>query len=243
LVEDEAILDRLNSRAEGEVYRVTLSDEWDDRFPGIVSYNDVNLQLARFPNKGLTRAVDTDATSFRTDDPIDGDKWADEFELSGEMFIEGHIIAAEFNERDEVADVTSDGRITYATLRDVDPRASRGSKLFINNVLAELDIPGEFYYDRLWNDLFIWPVTPLSSNPDIRVGADFELIIGEDLDFLSFENIHFQDNGLWRGDNPRHMVLLEGDNLEVAGSHFRNSLARVEFGRGQDRTLSAFWSV
>lgn len=229
LVDDAASLQRLSENARGKVYRVVLDDSWDPRFPGIMSYNDERQEVARFPNIGYTRILDLDSDSFKTFDSFNADRWAAELETGSTMYIRGHIKSQEFIERDTVAAVSDDGRITFSTLRDVPQGSSsnRGPSLYIYNVLAELDTPGEFYYDQSSNELFLWPVTPLSTGPEIRIGGHYELINGVDQAYIRFENIHFQDTGLHDAVTVKHMVVLRGKGLQIVGNDFRNGQARA----------------
>jgi len=246
LITDTATLNRLPQTARGKVYRAKLDDSWDQRFPGVVSYNDVRQELARFPNIGFTRPIEITSDSFKTFEGIDGPLWAQELAAGGEMFIRGHIIAQEFIERDTVAAVSNDGRITFSELRDI-PNSGRGPKLYIFNVLAALDTPGEYYYDKTLNELYLWPVTPLSTDPEIRVGGNFEAINGTDQAYLRFEGIHFQDNGLQDGGSVRHLLVLRGKGLQLIGNHFRNSRAgatvRLTDGHSNQLRSNDFYDV
>jgi len=231
-VTDSASLNRLKENARNNVFRVRLNDSnWRSRFvggfhEGMISYNGKALMRATFPNKGLDTVTNivSSGNSFKTTTPINATRWRNEFNRSGDMVVLGHLRSDEFGDTATVTSVNADGRIVIDS-NDLD-RAGR--KLRVVNVLAELDMPGEWYYDRISNDLYLWPVASLNLNPEIRVGGSFIMINTSDVNYWTFRNIKFQDNG---GDNtfsgPNELIHWRGDNCLFGGCHFRNSSARV----------------
>jgi len=76
--------------------------------------------------------------------------------------------------------VDADGRIHFENFTQL---TSRTRRVRILNVLAELDMPGEWYYDAVSKDFYIWPLAALNLQPDIRVGGNFEMLNANELEY------------------------------------------------------------
>ena len=232
-VADAASRDRLKPAARDRVRRARLNDaDWQARMPGnrnlgMVSWNGQALQLAQVPNKGLLYAENARADgSFSLEGGIDNARWRREWTRLGDMTVIGHPQADEFEARLAVTSVGSDGRISFG--QNLPKFRGNGRKLKVVNVLAELDMPGEWFYDKRAGQFYVWPLTGFDASTDLRVGGQFELIQASDVNFWSFENLYWQDvGGTGDGDGPGNLASFSGDNLYFAGNVFRNANSRV----------------
>jgi Carbohydrate binding module (family 6) len=228
-------LNLLHPSARGKVYVANLAGtdfpsrfdranspaDWGMAEYGQMSYNGSLLQLARYPNKGWTSIKDVTGKSFKPYFAIDGAAWKREFDRTKRMRISGHLSTQDFEKIDAVGAIANDSTITFSTINDFSQIGGIGKKLRILNVLYDLDIPGEWYFDKGTQKLYLYPVAALSLNPDIRVGANHAAITGAGLSYLTFRDLIFQDT------NADPLIRLDGDHITLGGSTIRNVSTRA----------------
>ena len=59
------------------------------------------------------------------------------------------------------------GRWSSSAARKPPWRSAAGDRYFVENILEELDSPGEWYLDRAGRKLYLWPKTPLTSESQV----------------------------------------------------------------------------
>ncbi len=229
LVTDGGSVGRLHAAANGKVFRARLTgDDWKNRFAsGMVSWNGNFQRLAQFPNKSIieTRELTTGTVrSFKLIQAFDDAKWRAEVARGNPVTVTGHLDGGpEFFASERLTAVGADERLT------IEGAGGFGSgytpRVRVVNLLAELDQPGEWYYDPQAEQFYIWPITPVTGEPEIRVGSNYDLINSKGgANFITFQNLIFQDigGGAFNG------IGMEGcDYVQFIGNTFRNSVARA----------------
>jgi hypothetical protein len=177
-VEDTEILHRFDAAARGHVLAVDLKALGVTDFGAVaengkrceVLFNDKPLTLARWPNEGFVKIAEVTggeriSSNGESGDKVgkftyDGDRpgrWAGETDiwLHGYWFWDW----AEQYQRVETIDAKT------RTIRLEKPYHyygyRKGQRYYAVNVLAELDLPGEWYLDRRSGVLYIWPPEPM----------------------------------------------------------------------------------
>jgi len=176
LVDDPAILDRLEPQARGQVYQADL------RALGVTDlgeiqganrlelfFDDQPMTLARWPNADFVRIVDlvggepVDVRGTKGDMVprfmYEGDRpkrWAGE----KDVWMHGYWFWDWSDQRQKVESIDADARIISL----VGPPHVYGYRVgqwyYALNLLCELDTPGEYYVDRETGLLYFWPPRP-----------------------------------------------------------------------------------
>ncbi len=132
----------------GNIYKTTVSESVVQLF-----CNDKRQTLARYPNTGYARFDKVNSsTSFESDD-IGSTDW------TGGM---AHMRVKHWTFGSKKITSCNNGAITIASAPHYTPKVGWG--FFINNHIAALDAPGEWYYDSSDNTLYFW--TPNGDSPD-----------------------------------------------------------------------------
>jgi hypothetical protein len=233
-VADPTVLQRLDPSARGQVWQTDLAALGITDLEGInsagsyrsdpgleVFFQDQPMTLARYPNSGymkIASALDASGkpasgivtapeSRFVCDDPRP-DRWGQEKGI----WLHGFWVY-------DWADL----RIP---LGDVDPAAHTlklahrcglrsGQWFYAENVLPELDRPGEWYLDRNRSILYFWPPATLSSGK-VVVSLVRDLLRLTDVSHVAFRGL------LVEAGRGSAIVVKGGTNVRVVASTFRN---------------------
>lgn len=91
-----------------------------------------------------------------------------------------------------------------------------GDRYFVQNLLAELDAPGEWYYDRSEARLYFWPPADLASG-EVEIPLTESLILAESATGLTLRGLTFEDCA------GTAVVLKDCAGCLVAGCTIRNT--------------------
>ena len=205
-VTDPKILERLAPNARGNVLQADLRtlgiiDFGEVEGSGLeLFFNDKPMTLARWPNDGFIKIVDVVGG-----DPVDvrgtkGDKigkfvyegdrpkgWGEE----NDLWVHGYWFWDWSDQRHKVESIDREHRV-ISVLPPYHGYGYRvGQWFYALNLLAELDMPGQWYLDRETGILYFWPPTPLEQgHPTVSVIN--RLVTMENVEYVSFHNITFE---------------------------------------------------
>ncbi len=237
-VTDSAVLQRLDPAAADKVFQADLQTlgitDWEgignartyQSDPGLqLFFQDQPMTLARYPNTGYLRIADVfDANGvaasgrantaegrFVCDDPRPA-RWAGEkgIWLHGFWVYDWADLRLPLGAVDPAARTISLGA---GSGRSFDLR--KGQWFYAENVLPELDSPGEWYLDRDAGILYFWPPAPLDTGKTV-VSVVRDLIR---LDGVS--HVIFRGLGIEAGRGSA-VVVRGGSNVRVVASTIRN---------------------
>jgi len=191
--------------------------------PMELSVNNRIMQLARWPNSGYAKsgkAIDSTQFSYTTSRP---DKWSEEKDAwtlgywkVGWAELYSPIVKVDTLKKTIIIGNKSDNR--------------KGSLTTIGNnrnwcglnILAELDIPGEYYIDREHKRLYVYP----PENIDFRSSEIMLSLLGENresiIEAADLKNVTFKNISL---EKSRYgaLSISNGDNITLDGCVFRNT--------------------
>jgi len=238
-VKDQAVLERLDPRARGNMYQADLKTlgitDWQginnarvyQSDPGLeLFFGDKPMTLARYPNEGYmhikaalnaegkpesaSKIVNVSNPRFISDDPRPA-RWVNE----KEVWLHGFWVWdwADLRVPLGTVDVASN---TISFAGDSMKHGIRtGQWFYAENVLCELDSPGEWYLDRQSGILYFWPPAPLSSGRAI-VSTVRDLFQLHDTSHITFRRLTVEDG---RGSG---FVIKGGNNVRIVGCTIRN---------------------
>lgn len=195
-----------------------------------VTFRNQPMTLARWPNQGFAKIATTPdgekGLSFTVKD-ANLKAWKDEPDLiaTGYLF---------YNWADATIPIKSidiaNGRITLTTPNP--PYGIKaGQRVYIQNMLAELDQPGEWYLDKVKGILYFWPPQSLHDN-EVEVSMLEKLLVTDKSSYISISGITFQSA---RGDA---ITVRGGQHVSIAYSVIRNIGNRGAVISGQDNGLT-----
>ena len=177
-VSDPVVRERLDPKARGHVLQVDLKsqkirDYGDLKTGGAkLFFNDQPMTIARWPNKGFTHIQDiTDESPheshgrkgsrvgkfyYETDRP---DRWAGE----SDIWLHGYWFWDWADSYERIASVDPKKNLITLAKPDHNYGFLKGQRYYALNVLAELDVPGEWRLDRARGQLFFWPPSSVQS--------------------------------------------------------------------------------
>ena len=206
-----------------------------------LSFSGRMLRLARWPNKGyahIGKLHDKGAVyahgrtkgsppSFSHEKPIGAifsprepasSAWADEFARTKSMFVQGFLAYDWYKTTDEVARIDGEKiqllgyyRYPVASTHEKIPRRFR-----LLNVLCELDSPGQWYFDKDSQRLFLWPPATFDATTSISVWSTATLIHLKGVSHVLVRGITFES---CRGQPIR---IEGGTGNLIAGCTIRN---------------------
>jgi hypothetical protein len=244
-VTDRAVLARLPEAARSHVLQADLakqgiSDYGKQARHGIgnfnvptaleVSYRNQPMTLARWPNRGFAK-IDTlpdgeKGLSFIVKD-ANLKAWRDEPDLiaTGYWFQNWADTTIPIKAMDLATQ-----RITLT-----EPAPTYGLKIgqsvFFQNILAELDQPGEWYLDKAHGLIYFWPPESLKVN-EVEVSMLEKLLVIDKSSYIRISGITFQSA---RGDA---ITVRGGQHVSIANSVIRNIGNRGAVVSGQDNGLT-----
>lgn len=269
-VSDEEIKARLNDEIEDKVYVADLSElfsEFDEYHTGYfggdaVNYyqfyhNNSEMVLARFPDTGYMSGKIPEGSEIKITIP------QQKFELwknSGSTVrVNGYPQYDWAYARTYVTDFDTEN--SAIDLYQVGFKASDRNKIYVFDILEELDAPGEWYIDREAKKLYYYPEKGISKTDIFEISNMKKQIIDisgiENVSFEGFEfektrydaiygtncsNINIENCGF--ADIGRDAVNISGENIVVSGCNFKNIGGRgVTISGGDNDTLTESGNV
>lgn len=237
-VTDPAVLSRLPADARGKVYQVDLKANGVTDFQGIndtgryhsdpgleVFFDDRPLTLARYPNTGymhIAAALDaagqpksgivtTPTGAFVCADPRPA-RWVKERGL----WLHGFWVRDWADERIPLGSIDPASHIIrFAGKPGRTYRIRKGQWFYAENVLPELDSPGEWYLNGEAGLLYLWPPAPLSSGR-LVVSVVRDLFQLHDVSHVTFSHL------LVEAGRGNAFTVTGGTNVRIVGCTLRN---------------------
>jgi hypothetical protein len=237
-VTDPALLERLDPAARGQVFQANLRALGLTDLQGIgqarvyqsdpgleLFFQDRPMTLARYPNTGymhLAEVLDANGAPasdrantpegrFVCDDPRPA-RWVRERDI----WLHGFWVWDWADERIPLGSIdpaTHTLRLAPQPGRSYELR--KGQWFYAENVLPELDSPGEWYLDRDTGLLYFWPPAPLAAGAAV-VSVVRDLFRLRDVSHVSFRRLCIEAG---RGSA---FVIQGGSNVRVIGCTLRN---------------------
>ena len=286
LVEDEATLARIHESAHGKVMVVDVPEAAKVCFPGdgelgMISMDGYLLTLSQWPNRGYNHIgsiLDAGPTTrwlkpgeepapYSKEKP-NGGKFTfkeqvspllqKEFERSGEMLAQGYFHNDWYFQNEPVGSIEGDvvGLLHHTRYGIVNQIKSMPRRVRLVNVLCELDEQGEWYYDKVDNKLFVWPIkgfTPGKSKLFALGGEKLQaadglqeyggvvstslggaaLVTLQDTSYITFRDLTFENTG------NQAIGISGGEYNLIAGCTIRNGLNKgITIGGGKHNGIT-----
>ncbi|WP_010177856.1 T9SS type A sorting domain-containing protein [Aquimarina agarilytica] len=245
-VTDAGTLNRLNDRAKKNVYEIAVKQKaiqelLEQPFTQL-SMDDIMIHIARFPNIGyahidvnsinnssekinkIGHGSQVNGASFKLFEKFNANQWSKELNTNNRVRVTGYYSADWLKENSPIASVASSGsiRLKNGSRYGLKNRGSkRPLRLYITNMLYELDEPGEWFYDTNKKKIFIWPLhNKITNTSKIGVWAGPKLIHIKNAKNIKIQNFTVQHVSKGsRGDGV--IDIRNSESCEVAGVKFR----------------------
>ena len=245
-ITDANLLNRLHTRAQNSVFSMNINQS------DIISLlentrihmtmDDILLTVARFPNIGYAHMnlntidnsqekVNVNGTptnpkgaKFKLHESFNTAKWQAELERNKQASISGFYSADWWVDNSRIYSVGGDGNIHLmdGSRYGVKKRHSSQNRMYIKRMLCEIDEPGEWYYDTKDRRLYLWPMTPITSNSRIGLMAGVDFIKINNGSNIKIQKMTIQNVGNG-GSGKAVITISDGSNkCEVAGVTMRN---------------------
>jgi len=136
--------------------------------------------------------------------------------------IVGYISADWWKEHIGIHSCDSSGRIR---LKDAGRYGFRDhprgweNRMFVKFLLCEIDTPGEWAYDSITNQLYVWPRSPITSSTSIKAGTATGFIDLQSVSHVWIENFTIE------GVQSNTSIKIQNcSNIKVGGCTVRNSV-------------------
>jgi hypothetical protein len=238
-VTDPQVLARLDPSARGKVVVADLPASGVTDLQGInsasvyqsdpgleVFFQDKPMTLARYPNAGymhIKSALDADGnpkppsaivttpgSKFICDDPRPA-RWANEKDI----WLHGFWTYDWADSRIPLGSVDAATNTISLGAGNAAYGIRTGQWFYAQNVLPELDTPGEWYVDRDSSKLYFWPPAPLSAGK-VMVSSVRDLIRLDNVSHVTFRGLMVEAG---RGTA---MLIKGGTNVRAVACTFRN---------------------
>jgi len=227
---DQAILKRLSPEARGKVLQADLgalgiTDFGEVKGGGLeLFFEDKPMMLARWPNEEFVRIADlvggapVDVRGTKGDKIgkffYEGDRpkrWDEE----NDVWVHGYWFWDWSDQRHKVESIDTERRIISVVPPYHGYGYRKGQWFYGLNILAELDLPGEWYLDRETGILYFWPPTPIEQgNPTVSVIQT--LVTMEDVAHVTFRGLTFE------AARGTAVTISGGTRNRIAGCTLRN---------------------
>ena len=237
-VDDPIILNRLDQAARGNVYQADLKANGISDFQGInnaatyqsdpgleLFFNDKPMTLARYPNTGYMKigdvfnsngvvesgeAANSDGRFICNDSRIE--RWAGD----RGVWMHGFWFYDWADQRIPMALVNTDKHIISLNIgQGAGYGLRRGQWFYAENIMSELDSPGEWYLDRDTGILYFWPPEPLTTGRVVVSTLRDPIRLNNASDII-FRGLTIEDG---RGTA---VTINGGSNVQMIGCTIRN---------------------
>jgi hypothetical protein len=241
-VKDPAILKRLPAAAHAHVVQVNLNDHGIRDYGTFKSrgfsrplapaalelfYNNVPMTLARWPNVDYTEITDIPRTGTKNDGwgtPVakveEGFVFVSDrlkkWQWPQDIWIHGYWCWDWANSYERIAHLNpASGRIKTAKPYGM-YGFRKGQRFFFQNILEELDSPGEWYLDRDTGVLYFWPPGPLHSESVVVSLMETPMISIDGASYVTFEHLTFE------ACRAQAITMRQGTHNRIASCILRN---------------------
>jgi len=232
-VRDAAVLNRLEPAAKGKLLQADLSALGVDDLGQVppngkraeLFFNGRPLVLARWPNEDFVRIASVIGGKPIKVHGISGD-------AVGKFTYEGDRPARWAGQQDVWLQGYWfwDWADAYQRVESIDPQARsitlaapyhhygyrKGQRFYAENVLAELDTPGEWYVDRRSKTLYLWPPEPIEKAEVLFSVLEQPLVVLRETSHVEIRDLVLEAG---RGDGAH---VIGGQGNRVAGCTIRN---------------------
>lgn len=248
-VTDANVLKRMPRNARTEVLQFDLSAAGIDYTDSdeIVPYLYVNNSLktmSRYPNEGFLKATAATGTLSFTYSDIDISKW----ETAKDMYICGSTGATYFW-------YTFPASVEGSTIT-ANRKVRKNTEFFVENLIEELDVPGEYAIDRENDILYYYPAEDLktskieitsflknavemtNTNNVIFDGLTFEKIGGKAFNIVNAENVYIKNCNI-NYIQGSQAIYFKGNESKITDNTFYGCAGNViTFHGGSVKTLT-----
>ncbi|NMH88362.1 T9SS type A sorting domain-containing protein [Flavivirga algicola] len=239
---------RIKTEVVNKVYSTTITDSdlsnlLNLRFMNI-SIDDEMIRLSRFPNEGLAlidknntlelsetpgatgTASNPKGAGFKLDNhfSFNSDAWEAEIIRNGKIDFWGNISADWVREKiNPLATVKFNGdhiRGIHGTRYGIDSHHSP-PRVHFTNILYELDMPGEWYFDDIDNILYIYPYKNITPQNTISVWGGSMLVTMSGVEDITIERMTIQHLAKGSGGDGAINVRDNSSNVHINGITFR----------------------
>ncbi len=205
-VSNRDLLARLDEKARGHVYQADLKALGINDFGSLkqggleLYFNGRPMTLARWPNQGFVKIVDVvKGKPFKvhgkSGDRIgkfvyEGDRprrWQNE----DSIWLHGFWFWDWSDERQEVFSIDVERRTISIKPPYHHYGYRKGQWFYAYNLLAELDMPGEWYLDRTKGVIYFWPPSSMDSGQAV-VSVTTSLLSMRDVSNVTFRDLRFE---------------------------------------------------
>jgi hypothetical protein len=236
-----ALLDRIPPEAQGKAYSQVITDPSLITLLGNdeagITYGNRMMRLSRFPEVGFAHVKyyfpgsepstgtgdfsNPLGASFQMKESIDWTKYQTELARKGnQAFITGYVSADWYKEKLRIAYVGSAQNFQLVDRAKYGFMKAGVERFAVKNVLYAMNQPGEWFFDKLDNRLYIIPYSNSVVSTTIGVWAGPTAIRIQDANNLTFQGLVFQNLG--KGVNGDAAIdVRKGDSINIYGSTFR----------------------
>ncbi len=241
LVQDQPTLDRLNPAGQGNVYIASITDSTLQNVlnnpDAQLTQDDQMMQQSRFPNVGFdyVETADVSGEVLNTDGseltPVGAEitirgnfqgDWQAELNRDKKARLIGYVSAAWHKEalRLHSVDGADNIQLMDGSSYGLDRLAGMGDprRPYFDNLLCEIDDPGEWYYDDLENKLYLWPYDDQIDGQTVLGVWAGPKMFDISADYIRLENLTMQCLG-----DGGSFVDIYGSHDVVAGCTLRYS--------------------
>ncbi len=201
-----------------------------------ISFDDRMMTLARFPNHGFAifgeiLSSDTAKQEGSLTNPVGAkvrlspsskEDWQVHLPQSPRARLKGYMCSDWLKEDQEVVSTGSGNnlQLVNGSTYGISP-GRRVGRVYLENILCELDSLGEWFFDSKSDELFLWPPTPLQEDGSINIWAGDTVFEVTNASFTTIENVTIQN--LYHSENGTGAINIKGGHHnEIRGCTFRN---------------------
>ena len=208
-VTDQNILNRLPDIAKNHVMVANLKDLGIHNFGatsifGVQLYSNNNpMLLARWPNKQYAKIASSSSSNTLNFDGSLPKKWLDE----DEIFINGYLFNDWYYEILPIRNIDIANQII--TLKSTPVYGIKnGQVYFLNNILAELDSPKEWYLDNKSGLLYFWPEKEIMKN------YSYLSVLNNHISIKNTSNIYI-NNLTFKAVKEDSIIIKNSNNIHI----------------------------
>ncbi|WP_010522078.1 hypothetical protein [Aquimarina agarivorans] len=243
-VTDGNTLNRMHAKAKDKVFEITVrNNEIANQLKEgrtQLSMDDIMMYISRFPNKGFvhlnhsttntsSEVINTDGTSnnpkgpkFKIHESFNNGKWNREVKNNKNALVVGYYSADWLKESSPIQSVSGSGLLH---LRDGSrygiKNRNRPDRIYITNLLCELDQPGEWFYDIAKKKVYLWPLSQIKNTSKIGVWAGPELINITRARNIKVQKFTVQHASRGKSGGDAVIDIRSSESCEIAGVRFR----------------------